>query len=79
MVQHPYNLARLIVDDLVLLLVVECGYSEAAGVIFIILEIDVPEMRVTVMQRIWRGIIAGNVFAFLCETPACRILVRCVR
>lgn len=48
----------LVADDAVCLLVEEDGYREPARVIRVIGEVDLSEVRVLRVQRVWNGVLA---------------------
>ena len=72
-VEHADDLAALVADNSVLLLVVEDGDGEAAGVFLLGLEVDVAEVGEGFVAGYGVGndVVAGDVgFAFLDEAPA---------
>ena len=52
--------AYFIADDLLLLLVVECWHREAALVLRVDREVNVPKMGEVWMDRIWGDVVAGQ-------------------
>ena len=70
-IEHPDDLAGLVAHDLLLLLVVERRYRKAACIIFFCVKIDVSEMSKTVVQWIWRYVVAGLVLILRGKTPSC--------
>lgn len=69
-VQHSDNLATLVVDDTLLLLVIKCGHSETTLVVLVVLEVDITKVGVTFVQRIGSGVLSRNVLIRLCESPS---------
>lgn len=72
MIEHADDLARLIADDALLLLVVEGRDGEATLVVLIDGEVDVAEMGEAVMERVGSDIFARRVLLVgSSETPSC--------
>lgn len=70
-VEHANNLTTLIVDNLVLLLVIESGDCETALVIWIDGEVNVAQMRETLVEGVWRHVGARLSLGLVrgCEAP----------
>lgn len=71
MIEHADDLARFVIHDFHLLLVVECWHRESARVILLGVEVDITEMGKTVVQRIWSGVVARLLFVLRRESPPC--------
>lgn len=71
-VKHSNDLARLVTDNLLLLLVVERRHCEAAFVVRLDVEVDVSQMREPFVQWVGGCVLAGLVLVFGLKAPACR-------
>lgn len=69
MVEHPNDLRRLVRNDFLLLLVVECGNSKTAAIVLVVGKINVPEMRELCMKWIWCRVFARLVLIFGSKSP----------
>lgn len=70
-VEHSNNLTALVVYNTFLLFIVKCGYGEAAVIILVVLIVDVPEMSISFMDRVWSSVFSGNVLIWACKPPSC--------
>lgn len=63
-------MAHLVADNLVLLLVVQRGYCETAFIVRVNVVVNVSDMRIVFMQRIWSSIVARDILVGLYEAPS---------
>ena len=71
--EHAQDLAALVADDGAGLLVEQHGHGEAAGVVGVHAEVDVPEVRVALVarQRVRHHVLARRVRVLpRCEPPS---------
>ena len=71
-VKHADDLGGFVAHDRLLLLVPEGGHREAALIVGLGAEVQIAEVCVVWMQRIWGRILAGEIFVLGREAPAWR-------
>lgn len=69
-VEHAYYLAALVADDLVRFLVVQRRHREAPTVVRVLFEIDVPDVREVLVQRVRGRELARDLLVWFGEAPA---------
>lgn len=70
--KHAEDLAALVAHDALLLLVVEDGHREAARVVLVRLEVDLPQVGEVVVQRVRDHVLAlGVLVVGGREAPSC--------
>lgn len=69
-VEHADDLGGLVVDYSLLLLIVQRRDSEATLIVGVLLEVDVAEVDIVRMERIWCHVLARYIVFCSCKAPS---------